>query len=169
MSASDHQINHPLVEGCGVSVAIDPAAHASGCQWKPLDENHFHFSRQGRNYEIELLQLDLAKSRVRVRFGRKKMSFEIVTPVAQRIRQLGYSNGASLYDDALVAPMPGLVLDVRVEVGQFVSKGEHLATLEAMKMENILRSNHDGRVREVLVKPADKVEKNQTLILFEKT
>ncbi|MBV6472843.1 MAG: hypothetical protein JPMHGGIA_01110 [Saprospiraceae bacterium] len=159
----------PRVEGEGHSLAIDPEDYFSACVIKRLDETHFHFSRQGRNYNIELLHLDIAGSRVRLRCGRKKMSFEIASPVAQRIRQLGYSHAASLYDDALVAPMPGLVLDICVEVGQFVNKGEHLATLEAMKMENILRSNHDGRVRDVLVKPADKVEKNQTLILFEKT
>ena len=50
----------------------------------------------------------------------------------------------------LLSPMPGLLVDVAVQVGQKVMAGEKLAVVEAMKMENILTAAQDGEVREVL-------------------
>lgn len=64
------------------------------------------------------------------------------------------------------APMPGMVLKVLVNAGDEVKKGDNLLILEAMKMENILKSTTDGTVSKVLVKQGDKVEKNQILIQF---
>ncbi len=62
--------------------------------------------------------------------------------------------------------MPGMVLKVLVNAGDEVKKGDNLLILEAMKMENILKSTTDGTVSKVLVKQGYKVEKNQVLIQF---
>jgi biotin carboxyl carrier protein len=62
--------------------------------------------------------------------------------------------------------MPGLVLEVRVKVGDTVKKGDPLLVLEAMKMENILKSPADGIIQKVHVQKSAAVEKNQTLINF---
>lgn len=68
----------------------------------------------------------------------------------------------------VLSPMPGAVLKVLVGVGQTVIAGQILCVLEAMKMENILRSEHDGkRVKDIFVKPGSKVEADQVLIEFE--
>jgi biotin carboxyl carrier protein len=67
---------------------------------------------------------------------------------------------------ALKAPMPGLVLRVLVEEGQFLKAGEPLLVLESMKMENVLRSTFEARVSQILVKPTQTVEKGQVLINF---
>ena len=63
--------------------------------------------------------------------------------------------------------MPGLVLDIKVEVGQEVLEGEPLLVLEAMKMENVLKSPADVVVKSIDVKQQAAVEKNQVLITFE--
>ena len=68
---------------------------------------------------------------------------------------------------ALKAPMPGMVVRVEVEVGQTVAPGDGLVIVEAMKMENELKSEGAGRVSRVLVQPGQTVEKDQTLIEFE--
>jgi biotin carboxyl carrier protein len=62
--------------------------------------------------------------------------------------------------------MPGLIVDVGVEVGQDVKKGDKLLVLNAMKMENIIKAPADGKVRQVLVNNGQNVEKNQVLIQF---
>ncbi|MNF18105.1 2-oxoglutarate carboxylase large subunit [compost metagenome] len=62
--------------------------------------------------------------------------------------------------------MPGLVLKVLVAENTEVKKGDNLLILEAMKMENILKSSTDGTVKKVLVVQGDKVEKNQVLVQF---
>ncbi|HEY4196679.1 MAG TPA: acetyl-CoA carboxylase biotin carboxyl carrier protein subunit, partial [Mucilaginibacter sp.] len=64
------------------------------------------------------------------------------------------------------APMPGLVLKLFVEEGSEVKKGENLFILEAMKMENIIKSPADVTVKTVKIKPGDKVEKGQVLLIF---
>ena len=65
------------------------------------------------------------------------------------------------------APMPGLVLRVEVQVGQKVKIGTGLVILEAMKMENEIRSLTDGTVKEIKVSEKSVIEKGEILIIFE--
>jgi pyruvate carboxylase subunit B len=65
------------------------------------------------------------------------------------------------------APMPALVVKVEVAPGQDIATGQGLLVLEAMKMENELRSHQAGRVKEVCVKKGDTVEKGQLLVVME--
>jgi len=62
------------------------------------------------------------------------------------------------------APMPGTVVTVAVEPGQRVAKGDALISLEAMKMETMLRAERDAEVREVYVKPGQTVAAKDLLI-----
>ena len=66
----------------------------------------------------------------------------------------------------LRAPMPGLVRQVNVQEGDEVDSGDFLFILEAMKMENVLKSPVNGIVSELFVKPGESVEKNQILLSF---
>jgi biotin carboxyl carrier protein len=67
---------------------------------------------------------------------------------------------------AVRAPMPGLIVDVPVEVGQEVEAGEKVVILESMKMENELKTPRDGRVERVNVAKGDSVEQNQALVVI---
>jgi propionyl-CoA carboxylase alpha chain len=67
----------------------------------------------------------------------------------------------------LSAPMPGVVLDVRVELDQRVHAGETLVVLEAMKMEHIIAAPHDGTVSAVLVAKGQQVERNAELLTLQ--
>ncbi|HEY7457940.1 MAG TPA: acetyl/propionyl/methylcrotonyl-CoA carboxylase subunit alpha [Xanthobacteraceae bacterium] len=64
-------------------------------------------------------------------------------------------------------PMPGLVLSIAVAAGQEVKAGETIAVVEAMKMENVLRAERDGTVREIKVKPGDSVAVDAAIVEFE--
>jgi biotin carboxyl carrier protein len=64
------------------------------------------------------------------------------------------------------APMPGMVLKIFVSEGMEVKKDENLFVLEAMKMENIIKSPADVTVNSIKIKPGDKVEKGQVLMMF---
>ncbi len=66
----------------------------------------------------------------------------------------------------LRSPMPGLILSVAVQPGDEVKAGQDLCVLEAMKMENVLKAEQDGRVEEVRVRPRDTVAADQVLIVF---
>ena len=68
----------------------------------------------------------------------------------------------------LISPMPGLIKSVDVSEGQKVKSGDQLLIIEAMKMENILKSEKDCVIDKVLIKPGDSVGADEELILFSK-
>jgi propionyl-CoA carboxylase alpha chain len=67
----------------------------------------------------------------------------------------------------LSAPMPGVILDVRVQAGQRVEVGQTLVIMEAMKMEHIISAPHTGTVREVLVAVSQQVESGTELLALD--
>ncbi len=67
----------------------------------------------------------------------------------------------------LLSPMPGLLTKVAVQVGQEVKAGEELAVIEAMKMENVLRADHDAKVAKITAAPGDSLAVDQAIIEFE--
>jgi propionyl-CoA carboxylase alpha chain len=67
----------------------------------------------------------------------------------------------------LLSPMPGLLASIAVEPGQEVKAGEALAIVEAMKMENVLRAERDGRVSAIRAKPGDSLSVDEVILEFE--
>jgi propionyl-CoA carboxylase alpha chain len=67
----------------------------------------------------------------------------------------------------LTAPMPGLVVSINVEVGEAVSAGQALAVVEAMKMENILRAERDGRVAKLHAAEGDSLAVDAVIMEFD--
>ncbi len=63
--------------------------------------------------------------------------------------------------------MPGLLSSIAVEQGQEVKAGEPLAIVEAMKMENVLRAERDGRVARIHANPGDSLAVDQVILEFE--
>lgn len=74
---------------------------------------------------------------------------------------------ATANNGVLRAPMPGVILRVLVAPGACVSRGQDLAVLEAMKMENIIRAPQDATVAEVLVRPGQHVGHGAALVRLE--
>jgi propionyl-CoA carboxylase alpha chain len=66
----------------------------------------------------------------------------------------------------LLSPMPGLLVDIAVQPGQAVQAGERLATIEAMKMENILTASQDGTVAELLAAKGESLAVDQPIVRF---
>lgn len=64
----------------------------------------------------------------------------------------------------ITAPMPGLVLTIEVEVGAVISKGDGVAIVESMKMENLIKSSIGGKVDEVLVEAGQVVDRGDPLV-----
>ena len=75
--------------------------------------------------------------------------------------------GADVSGGGLHAPMPGVVLDVRCQVGDQVEAGQVLVVLEAMKMEHHVRAPVAGVVREIRVAPGDQVDNGATLLVID--
>ena len=84
------------------------------------------------------------------------------------IEEMGLSKKSNSVQNELLAPMPGLIVDILTKPGAYVSAGDGLIVLEAMKMENTLLASRDGLVKSVAVKMKDTVDKGMLLIEFEK-
>jgi len=86
--------------------------------------------------------------------------------IAQAKKVAGMSSSSTAIK-CVKAPMPGLILEVKVEPGDRVPQHQSLVVIEAMKMENIIKSPAEAVVKKVLVTPGKSVEKNDLLIDFE--
>ena len=84
------------------------------------------------------------------------------------IEEMGLSKKSVSVQNELIAPMPGLIVDILTKPGAKVSAGDGLIVLEAMKMENTLTASRDGVVKVIKVKMKDTVDKGMLLIEFEK-
>ncbi|MGC8781768.1 MAG: biotin/lipoyl-containing protein [Anaerolineae bacterium] len=82
--------------------------------------------------------------------------------VSRPVVPVGAETGGSI-----VAPMPGTILAVQVEIGQQVEVGQVVCILEAMKMKNPIRTTYPGRVAEIAVQPGQTVAYGQMLVRLE--
>jgi acetyl/propionyl-CoA carboxylase alpha subunit len=99
--------------------------------------------------------------------GGERWEVEVLDERARHIQSLSGGADRPPVSQVLKAPMPGLVLRVHVAAGQQVVAGAGLVVLEAMKMENELKSAAAAIVRAVRVRPGEAVEKGQILVEFE--
>ena len=70
-------------------------------------------------------------------------------------------------EHAILAPMPGMVLEVIVNTGQNVKHGDVIMRIEAMKMENDIKSDAEGKVKEIRVSKGSEVQQNDVLMVLE--
>jgi propionyl-CoA carboxylase alpha chain len=66
----------------------------------------------------------------------------------------------------LLSPMPGLLVQISVKEGQDIKAGQELAVVEAMKMENMLRAERDGKVAKLHAKAGDSLSVDQVIVEF---
>ena len=74
---------------------------------------------------------------------------------------------AAVNGHAIKTPLPGVIIDVKVNVGDAVKKGDTVVVLEAMKMENNINADRDGKVTAVQVAKGDTVADGAVLIVIE--
>lgn len=77
------------------------------------------------------------------------------------------AEGKDDLQDALRSPLPGTIVDIPAEVGKEVKEGDVLVVLEAMKMNNNLTAEKDGKVKAILVSEGEAVKENTPLVTFE--
>ncbi len=92
---------------------------------------------------------------------------EVLGERAARMRDLSAATRSGPRAEAVRAPMPGLVVQVAVSVGDEVAAGDRVVVVEAMKMENELRAAAAGTVAKVLVEDGAAVDKGDVLVQFE--
>ena len=110
---------------------------------------------------------DTARGRYALSLGGRRYEVEALDDRTRAIRQLSNSAAGPKGPAPLVAPMPGLIVRVNVEVGASVQPGQGLVVMEAMKMENELRAASAGTVKAVRAVPGTAVERGAILVELE--
>ncbi|MCX2473110.1 acetyl-CoA carboxylase biotin carboxyl carrier protein subunit [Pedobacter sp. MC2016-05] len=153
----DIRINHNGVKLNGENISLDSIK---------LSNNSSHLLYKNKSYNAEVISVDSSNKTCAIKVNRAIYQIKVEDQFDQLLKQMGMDNLAGTKISEVKAPMPGLVLNVMVEENVEVKKGDSLLVLEAMKMENILKSSAEGIVKKVLINKGDKVEKNQVLIQF---
>jgi biotin carboxyl carrier protein len=118
------------------------------------------------SYNVEVVNFNSAEKTAEIKVNNTSYSISAKDQFDVLLDKLGLSNLTSAKVSEIKAPMPGMVLKVFAAEGDEVKKGDNLFVLEAMKMENIIKSPADVVIKKIKIKPGDKVEKGQILIGF---
>jgi biotin carboxyl carrier protein len=132
-----------------------------------ISEKEFHIIRNQRSYNVRVTGINRREKTVTLTVNGTKYHTALKDRLDDLLHSMGMDKAAAQKVSEVKAPMPGLVLRVMAEAGQSIKKGEPLIVLEAMKMENVLKSSADAVVKKISVAKGDKVEKNQVLLVME--
>tara|TARA_B110000093_G_C12858657_1_gene362441 strand:- start:249 stop:971 length:723 start_codon:yes stop_codon:yes gene_type:complete len=130
-------------------------------------ENSFHVIYENIGYDIYIVDKNETTKTYIISVNGNEYTLQAKSKFDELLDQLGMSNLVEAKADNLKAPMPGLVIDILVEPGNTVLKGDSVLVLEAMKMENNIKSPAEGIIKSIDIKKGQAVEKNQVLISFE--
>ena len=129
--------------------------------------NSLHVLSENTPYEAEIVAADFNHKKYTVAVSGNNYEVEISNEFDVLIKDMGFEIGATKEINMIMAPMPGLILEISVTEGQEVKQNDHLLILEAMKMENSFLSPRDGIIKSIAVVKGDAVDKGQLLIEFE--
>jgi biotin carboxyl carrier protein len=159
------------VNGKNFEVAINDESllvNGERLEWNivKIAEGYFHILYKNKGYRAEVIKADRSTKAFQFKINNKIHTVEVKDKFDLLLEKMGMANGAAAKINNIKAPMPGLVIDLKVKAGDAVKAGDPLLILEAMKMENILKSPGDGIIKNIKTKKGDSVEKGQVLIEF---
>lgn len=151
-----------------VETGKTPTINGNPLNWDIVEvkDGRFHIIKDNKSFNAEVVETNFAEKSFSIKVNNNKYSVVVKDRFDELLKQLGMDNIASAKVNEIKAPMPGLVIDIRVSEGDVIKKGDAVLVLEAMKMENILKSPTDGVIKKVNVEKGVAVEKNQVLVQF---
>jgi biotin carboxyl carrier protein len=160
------EVNNKIFEIAGEEEALVVNGLPFSWDLAEINKGYFHILYNNKNYIAEIVKNDSSAKTVTLKINSKLYTVSVKDKFDLLLEKMGISNGASQKVNNIKAPMPGLIIDLKIKIGDVVKTGESLLILEAMKMENVIKSPGDGVVRIVKIKKGDSVEKGQILIEF---
>jgi pyruvate carboxylase len=127
--------------------------------------NHVLFNNLSTS--VEVLNSDFLKKSYVVKVNGNRYTIRIEDDLDILISELGLSLGEDAVANEILAPMPGLIIEVNVKKGQEVKQGDFICVLEAMKMENTIVAPRDGIIKFIAISDGQTVDKSDLLIEFE--
>jgi biotin carboxyl carrier protein len=131
------------------------------------NDTFFRVYFQGKTFFGEVESIDTERGLMDVKINHRSFSIKRELPIHQLLSELGLDKVAEKKLDELKSPMPGKVLAINVKPGDEVRTGTSLLTLEAMKMENVIKAEGVGIVKSIHVDINQTADKGMLLIKFE--
>jgi biotin carboxyl carrier protein len=128
--------------------------------------NCFHIIHNNKSYRAEIVKSDAATKTFVIKINGSVQTVVLKDKFDLLLEKMGMNASNASKINNIKAPMPGLIIDLKIKAGDTVNAGDALLILEAMKMENILKSPGGGVVKSIKVRKGDSVEKGQVLIEF---
>ncbi len=154
----------------GLSGKINPSTGSGQAEEYQLDivkdGDEMHILRDFQSHRVSLVNADYETKTFTLRVNSNDYVLEAKDRFDLLLEELGMEDLASAGAQDLKAPMPGMVLFVSAKAGDEVEKGAPLLILEAMKMENVLKAESDGKVKAIHAEVGKAVEKGQVLVEF---
>jgi biotin carboxyl carrier protein len=136
----------------------------------------FKFTIRGHDYDVEVMSLEGQVARVEVNGTKYKVEIHTEkrtskTPKLVRKEVPRPKDSHVIKKDASLqqvkAPLPGVIMQLKVNVGDEVKRGDTLLIYEAMKMENSLASEREGTVKSIKVNAGDSILQGDVLLEIE--
>lgn len=124
-----------------------------------IEDNIAHVEVNGTPYKVEMEKAP----KVAVKPIVRPASTAPAAPTTQVVKPAAPSTGKS----GVKSPLPGVILDIKVNVGDTVKKGQVIIILEAMKMENNINADKDGKITAINVNKGDSVLEGTDLVIIE--
>jgi propionyl-CoA carboxylase alpha chain len=146
----------------GHAVIDDEASIELTSTWR-LGEPLFQATANGRQVTVQVERIGTS---YRIAHGGLQAKLRVLPPrAAELLAKMPVKRPPDM-SRFLLSPMPGLLVSLAVEAGQEVKAGQELAIVEAMKMENLLRAERDGKVAKLHAKPGDSLAVDQPIVEF---
>jgi biotin carboxyl carrier protein len=127
------------------------------------EDNTYRFLYKEKLYDIKVLNYNAEEKTYDLKINGFKTKVKQSNELDILIAQLGFNKPPKKELKEITSPMPGLVKEVFVNEGDAIAVGDNLFILEAMKMENIIKSSGEGTISKILVAQGEKVEKGTVL------
>ena len=149
-------------DSCNATITVGGSDLSLHSDWTP-GSAIFQSNIDGIDHNFILQQNKIGMS---LTSGIYRADLIILTPSQSRLYGYMPANEAPDLTKYLLAPMPGLLVRLSVNVGDVVKDGDELAVVEAMKMENVLRSERDGTIAKINFLPGDNLEVDQVILEY---
>lgn len=132
-----------------------------------VDAKNLHILDNNSAFQVEIVHSDFLNKTMSMSINGNMYDIKLQDEYDQQVKKMGLLVVTTQKLNEVKAPMPGLIVDIMVEVGQEIVEGTPLLVLSAMKMENIILAQGEGIIKSIEVKKDDAVEKGQVIIEME--
>ena len=137
----------------------------SSIEW--IDNTYFTIHFMGKKFHGEIIEAATEDQRMTIKVNQRTFEVKKERAIDELIHKMGLDKKKVRKLHQLKSPMPGRILSFAVKVGDEVILGTPLLTLEAMKMENVIKAEGEGIVKSIIKEKETVVEKGELIIEFE--